>query len=373
MNIVYVFSDSPGEWNCSEWRCAIPARAINTTNAHHAALISLLDFTRGATAAEAACEAADLIVVQRNLFGPTLAAIQHWKARSKTVIADFDDAYDLMTPGNSGYRFWAQGLVGPPDRPVRINPPPLTQFKWGLRLVHAASMPSKRLADDWASHADVHLMPNFLDLPRYDVPRPEAHTGINIGWGGSLSHPQSFTGSGVLPALRRLCRARPEVRVTIIGDRRIYALLPLPEEQKIFRPWVTHAEWPRELARYDIGVAPLHGAYDERRSWIKVLEYMVMRLPWVASDGPPYHELRPYGWLVKNDASAWERVLFDMVDHLDDYRAEAQREPYLFAISQGAEGNVEKILATYAAIHERAKAPLPARSVPVPLCAQALR
>jgi glycosyltransferase involved in cell wall biosynthesis len=357
MNIVYVYADNAQEWNCSEWRCAVPARAVNRAGRHAATLLSLKDFALDTPQARAVCDPADVIVVQRNLVGPVLTAIQHWKARDKTLIADFDDAYDLMPPTNVAYRFWKEGLAARPDgREEKIDPLPMIQFKWGLRLVHAATVPSRRLADDWRVYADVHYLPNYIDLDKYQNVAPAPHEGVTIGWGGSPSHLQSFTGSSVLAALKRVCRARPQVKVVICGnDRRIFDRLPLPPEQKVLRPWVPYAEWPRQLAEFDIGLAPLFGQYDERRSWIKVLEYMVMKIPWAASDGPAYDELRPYGRLVKNLPSAWERALLDMVDRLDHYRAEAAGAPYQYAVAQAIDANVARVVEAYAEIARRAR------------------
>jgi len=360
MNIVFAYADSPAEWNSSEWRCAVPARAINQTGRHSAQVVSITDFAENLAPAQAMCAQADIIVVQRNLIGPVLSAIQHWQARDKVVIADFDDAYDLIPSNHPSYLYWGQGLRIQPQKDgraawVKIDPPPMVQFKWGLRLVHAATVPSKRLAGDWQAYAEMHHLPNFIDLEKYQNITAVTHEGLIIGWGGSTSHLQSFNGSGIMTALKRICRARRQVKVMVCGkDRRIFEQLPLPPEQKIYHPWVPYPEWPQVLAKFDIGLAPLHGPYDERRSWIKVLEYMVMKIPWVASEGPAYNELRPYGWLVKNTASAWERVLMDMVDHLDDYRAEAAREPYLFGLGQSVDENIDKVIATYAALVQRA-------------------
>lgn len=359
MDVVYVYADSPEEWNSSEWRCAIPAGAINRTGRHRATLISIDDFAWNTPKAQGVCEDADVIVVQRNLFGPVLSAIQHWKARDKTVIADFDDAYDLMPTSNANYSFWNEGKIpqrGPNGEIeyLKIDPPPLTQFKWGLRLVHAATTPSRRLSDDWRDYNQIHHLPNYIDLGKFQNVPPQEHEGVIVGWGGSVSHLQSFSKS-ILQALRRVCVARPAVKVMICGnDRRIFDRLPLPAEQKILHPWVPYEKWPKVLAKFDIGLAPLQGAYDERRSWIKVLEYMVMKIPWVASGGPAYNELRPYGWLVENTSDAWERVLLDVIDHLDEYKAEAAREPYLFGISQGIDENVGKVLDIYTTISHRA-------------------
>ena len=186
MNVVYVYADSPSEWNCSEWRCAVPARAINYTYRHHAELIHIEDFAYHSPAADQFCAAADIIVVQRNLFGPVLAAIQYWKARDKVLIADFDDAYNLMPENVVNYEFWHAGAGRDKSgRVVKIDPPPLVQFKWGLRMVHGATVASRRLVEDWASFTDVFYLPNYIDLAPYAGVTAQKENGLVIGWGGA--------------------------------------------------------------------------------------------------------------------------------------------------------------------------------------------
>jgi glycosyltransferase involved in cell wall biosynthesis len=205
--------------------------------------------------------------------------------------------------------------------------------------------------EDWHAYVPMYYLPNYIDLANYQEHAPAAHAGITLGWGGSLSHLQSFTGSGVLAALKRVCRARPQVKVVLCGsDRRIFDQLPLPTAQKVLLPWGTYAEWPARLANFDIGLAPLHGGYDERRSWIKVLEYLVMQIPWVASEGPAYAEFGLYGALVKNTPSAWEHALLERIDHLDDYRALARGAGYQAGLACGIDANIDNVVGTYAAI-----------------------
>jgi glycosyltransferase involved in cell wall biosynthesis len=360
MNIVFVFADSLADWNSSEWRCVVPTRAINRSKRNSAQMLSITEFAENLPPAQAVCRRADVIVVQRQLIGQVLQAIQHWKARDKVVIADFDDAYDLIPCDHPDYPYWVQGLSDQkqdssqaPGR--KYDPSPIVQFKWGLQLVHASTVPSKRLAGDWQAFTEIYHLPNYIDLEKYPPGPSGNEEDLIIGWGGSESHVQSYQGSGILSALKHICRARPHVKVMVCGKgRRIFEKLPLPPEQKIFQPWVPYEQWPRVLTKFDIGLAPLHGPYDERRSWIKVLEYMAMKIPWIASEGPAYAELRPYGWLVKNSASAWERLLLDMVDHIGDYRAEAARDPYLFALGQSIDENIDRVTGTYLAIAQRA-------------------
>ena len=355
MKIVYVYADKPGEWNSSEWRCAIPARSINQTGRHKAELINIQDFSANTTVARKACNDADVLVIQRKLYGPVLAAIQHWKARDKAIVVDFDNAYQLIPETHPDYAFWALGFE---DRPggeqVKLDPTPLKEFQWGLRLAHAVTVPSKRLADDWQAYANVQYLPNYIELRNYEFACAESHNGTIIGWGGSASHTDSFRGSGVFEALRNVCHVRPDVKIMICGARSVYDQLPVPEEQKIFQPWVPYTRWPQMLSSFDIGLAPLFGEYDQRRSWIKALEYMVMKIPWVASESPAYNDLRGYGWMVKNTPGAWERVLLDMVDNREAYKKEAAGEAYVFSIGQNIDENIDAVLATYASIQERA-------------------
>jgi glycosyltransferase involved in cell wall biosynthesis len=214
-------------------------------------------------------------------------------------------------------------------------------------------MPSAQLAEDWRSYTETYYLPNYMELDRYLEVIPQPHEDVIIGWGGSLSHVQSFVDSGVLTALKTVCKARPNVKVMICGDERVYQLLQVPANQKIFQPWVSYKEWPQQLAYYDIGIAPLCGAYDQRRSWIKIMEYMCMKIPWIASDGPAYHSLRSYGWLVQNKSNAWERILLDMVDNLAGHKMEALSDPFLFSLSQSIDQNVDKIIALYQSIQAK--------------------
>lgn len=361
MNIVYVYADTPAEWNCSEWRCAIPARAINKVAGHSARLVWIDDFSLNRPVAREACAAANLIVVQRNLFGRVLQAIAYWQGQGKAVIADFDDAYDLLPESIGAYHFWRRGMIpqlnGDGQITWRKLPfDPLVEFKRGLRLVHAATVPSRQLAADWQEYTDVRVLPNYLDLEKYVFVPPRPHEGIILGWGGSVSHFDSFAGSGIFQALARVVAARPNVRVMICGnDTRIFEHLPLPPERKIHHPFVPFARWPHVLATFDIGLAPLHGPYDQRRSWIKALEYMVMKIPWVGTEGAPYHDLAAYGWLVPNDPTAWEHALLTLIDHLDEYKAQAARQPYLQGLMLSVDVNVDHILATYEDIIQAAQ------------------
>jgi hypothetical protein len=353
MNIVYIYEDVPGRGVSNELRCFAPARAINRTKRHTARLLNLKDFELNPRQTDQICSTMDVIIFHCNLTESVLPAIQHWKAQNKIVVIDFDRPDDLIGSTNPDYADWydLKKSITPQDKPINqenISPITTNQFKWGLRLAHAATVPSRRLADDWREYTDVYYLPNYIDQEIFLNVKLETHEGINIGWGGGNSHLLGFMKSGVLEALHRVCVARPEVKVIIAGgNKRIFDLLLVRDYQKVLIPWVPYSQWAQILSKFDIGIAPLYGKYDERRSWISVLEFMIMKIPWMGSAGPPYFELEEYGRLIKNDPSAWENVLINIIDNLNAYKLDASRVPHLFGISQSIDENVEKIIGLY--------------------------
>ncbi len=355
MKLVYFYADSRQEWNCSEWRCAIPARAINKRAGHAAEMLHVAEFAGQTPRARAACRDADIIVVQRLLFGQVLDAIQYWRARGKAVVADFDDAYDLMPPSNPGYRYWGERMASIPGSGgqhqwIHLDRSPLDEFRRGLRLVSAATAPSRQLVADWLDVTSMFFLPNYLDLEKYTgVAKPARQYGeVVVGWGGGGSHQESLRNSGILEALGRVCQQRSNVRVVIAGaDPQTFAMVPVPEGRKTHLSWVPFQDWPKSLAQMDIGLAPLYGEYDQRRSWIKAAEYMAMRIPWVASRGVPYAELQEFGLLVENTPEAWASALLQVVDNLPSHRALAEGPGSLQAQMMGADLNAERIVMTY--------------------------
>jgi len=334
----------------------MPADAINKQGEHEAYLINTNQFTANQQEVKELLHRADIIIVERNLFGDTLTMIQYWKVRNKIIVTNFDDAYDKMHPTNRAYSFWESGEVSvttPDGKQTKdhVLPRPLTQFKWGLRMVAGIMLPSKVLVEDWKDYSKTYYVPNYFDMKAYkDIKKPKKKNKdeIIIGWGGSLSHVQSFKDSGVLKALKKICNDFPNVRVMITGDKRVFDIIDLPEDKKVFQPFVPHSEWAKSVViKYDIGLAPLCGAYDQRRSWIKPLEYMLLKIPWIASDNKSYDDIKQYGKVIENRYDVWRREIADTINNLEEYRKIAKGAPYKFAVRQSSDKNVDKIIATF--------------------------
>ena len=348
MRLTYIYPQEENLWDNLEWRCYTPARAINRNGRHTANLLPLHEFINRTPEAERICERSDVLIVYRNLWGKALSVIQHWMAHGKVVVADFDEAYPLIPPSSQDYSFWNQGEVGEVDK---ITPSPLVQFKWGLQMSHSITVSTKRLADDWKAYNQIEVIPSFLDLEKYQELETEPHDGIIFGWSGKSNQFRTLLESGVIEALKQVCMIRPWVRLLICSDFEFKPnLLDIPADQLLFQQYSGGKNWPRPLSYFDIGLVPLCSDFDQRLGSEKILEYMAMKIPWVATQSAAYHELRNCGWMVENSVGAWQRVLLDMVDHYQDYKLEASQVPYLFSLGQSIDENIQHVMGIYAKI-----------------------
>ena len=356
MIVTYIHSRNQVDQKCVQTRCTNLASAIRRTGWHQAHLLDLGSFVGNTARAQEICAESDLLVLHRYLYGPVIRALQSWKARDKKVIVDIDIALDQIPPGMDGYSFWMDGIPMQECDDVcieegeAIEPPPVEQFRMGLRLADAVSVSSTRLADDWSGYANVLHVPDYLNLDQYLTIKQDHAGEIWIGISEDGLPSSAFEETGLRPAIEAVCRKREQVRFCRVGsDLSAPIKADIPPHQLIETAIPAYDAWPRILAGFDLGLAPL-GDTGLRSGWQRVLEYMVMKVPWIGSDQSPYRELSRFGWLVQNTPDAWERGLLEVVDHLDAYRAEAAGEPFLFALGQDVNENITKILAGYASV-----------------------
>jgi len=230
---------------------------------------------------------------------------------------------------------------------------PVEQLIWGAKLCHAVATPSKILTKDWSKYIGdkAIYVPNYIELNHYLLrhrPMPNPNLTI-IGWGGSLSHYDSFKHSGVVPALIKLLNKKPNVVLCLAGGvQRISTLFirDVNPDQILVKEWVPYAQWPSILADFQIGLIPLYGPYDQRRSPIKALEYATMGIPWVGSKSKVYDEFASLGTQVDNTEDAWYKALLEMVEDLPRFRTDVDKTADLVS-KWDINNNLENIVGSY--------------------------
>jgi hypothetical protein len=353
-SVLYVGADTEQEKNCTIWNCYNPTKAINKLSNHKASCITVPEFVQNNPEVQKKVEESDIIVIERNLFQDTMTMTAYWTARNKAIIGIWDDSYDHMESTNVSFNFWEKGQIKYTDENQKeqigfMLPPPLTQFKLTLKLMKGAQVVSKTLAEDWKKYTPTYHINNYLDIDRYKDAKPlYSLDRIILLWQGSLSHHASFANSGIIGGLEKICKKYPKVMVLLGGDRRNFDLLKnIPQNQKIYSPFVPEEQYSSLIKTATIGLAPLATDYDKRRSWIKCLEYSYLKKPWIASNYPPYEELSPYGKLIENGANSWFEGLSEMIDHLPQYQEKANTISYDFACQQNIDLKIQSTLDLY--------------------------
>jgi hypothetical protein len=108
------------------------------------------------------------------------------------------------------------------------------------------------------------------------------------------------------------------------------------------------------MAEWDLGLIPLSGVYDNRRSWIKTLEFTLMGIPWIGTKAAPTEELAAYGTRVKNSSYDWKSAIYSIMDHYQEAKDKVD-SGLEFAMAQDIDKNIDKILSTYQEIYNKVK------------------
>lgn len=357
MRITYVYSDRWEEWNCSEFRAFMPARAL--ARAGHEVTLIHIDWWSKQAEMDAFDRTTDIVVLQRNAYGSILSRIMNTVMKHNVpVLLDLDDDYKHMPANMPSYAFWMRGeYIRPDNTKGYMKYIPFKQLEWASKLCSGISSPSKQILEDWRSYTEnLYWLPNYVDTKLYTQYRlkKERKPGdmIWVGWGGSASHKISFNETKVVPAIRRILSENKNVGFILAGNSdAIYAsLLHNSYRDRLKRvSWQEHSQWAQTLSSFDVGIIPLTDPYDTRRSWLKPLEYGLMGIPWVGSSNQMLWDLiSDYGIsgvCVSNKPNDWYEAIMNMVENIGD--AEKLFEHNIqWAEAQDIYANADKLAAT---------------------------
>jgi glycosyltransferase involved in cell wall biosynthesis len=148
--------------------------------------------------------------------------------------------------------------------------------------------------------------------------RPPAvpHEGIVVGWVAGIEHRLDAERLKIGQALRRLQAKHEHVRVECIGVD-----LRLPDAYR-HDDIVLFAKLPSRISGFDIGIAPLLDIpFNRARSDIKLKEYAICGVPWLASPVGPYRDLgEDEGGRLVSDGQWFEALDRLVTDHQERER-----------------------------------------------------
>jgi hypothetical protein len=310
MRIHIAYADFPHEMNTSIWRCFIPYYALLERG--HKVTISHYSVDEP--------DGIDAILIERNVFDRGLQKRMKKLKRDRVkVVVTFDDAYHLMPGYYKQKQNWTTQL--------------LDDFRHGLELASVVIAPSELLCRDYDRYCkQIKYVPNYYDKSIYHIESRQRRDGFNIFWSGT-THYHSIKDSGVLDGLGEVCCDNRNMNVVVAcPDGRVISLLErhVPHDQIVnidlskgavvsgkvdlslhsLLSWINIDHFSSIIGQFaDLGIAPLCGEYDRRRSWVKAVDFAVHGLPFLATDYEPYQGVG--ATLVDN--GNWGQALQSMV------------------------------------------------------------
>ena len=154
--------------------------------------------------------------------------------------------------------------------------PSRRRSRWAARMAEAGAGPCT-------------VIENALDAETLEIAAglrqrmPRADGAVVIAYGsGSKAHDADFATAA--PALATVLRSRPHVRLRLIGDLQLPAVLAEFADRIERLPATSYAAYLGLLAEADISLAPLEAtAFNDAKSNIKYIEAAILGLPSICS------------------------------------------------------------------------------------------
>jgi len=229
----------------------------------------------------AAGQQADAIVFQRIETRHALAAFYAMKDQfpNKPILSEIDDDIFDVAPYNP-----ASATLAPGSHLTQLA---IDQFRNSDGLI--VSTPYlKDVYSEFNEH--IYVVPNSIDVQKWDNAPKKKKTGIRIGWIGSGSHSKDLELlDKVFPAILEKNNDVSFVIASYFQED----LSALPEflknrkGVKIDNRWTPILKYPARLAGldFDIGLAPLvDNKFNRGKSNLRWLEYSALGIPSVCSD-----------------------------------------------------------------------------------------
>ncbi len=231
---------------------------------------------------------ADLVVVQM-LASPEVESIARLRrGRGRPTVFEITD--NFVAPGD-----WLAA-----DHPVRS---PLIR----ARLLHHAWLADAvQVYSPGLARMFRRVNPRVIELDPFVDPqdrRPPCEPGFVFGWGGTRSHGSDL--AAVAPAVTRFCHRHPDVSFAFMGDHRLFHehFGGIPAGQAAVRPFGTHDEYLRFVARLDVGLGPLRPTpFNAARSDYRFATYAACGTAAVLQAGPAYDRHRDRAQLFETAA-----------------------------------------------------------------------
>lgn len=142
---------------------------------------------------------------------------------------------------------------------------------------------------------------------------PPPHSMISLGWVGSSGELEDLM--LIRRYIIRILREFPRTRMVIIGNPQAYRLFDsLPENRRMYIPFVADEEFPYLLSQLDVLLVPLRNQpYNLTQPDTLLMQAGARGVPWLGSAIPSFREWMNGGVLMESTDDEWHLNLRHMV------------------------------------------------------------
>jgi glycosyltransferase involved in cell wall biosynthesis len=249
-----------------------------------------------------ACLQADVIIFQRLETEWALTTMYALRDQfpDKPILSEFDDDVFDVAAYNP-----ASEHIKPGSPTVKIS---IAQIENSDGLI----VSTPYLADVYGEYCkSVYVIPNSVEVKKWDAAPRKRKPGIRIGWIGGASHAED---------LRLLETVVPKITAISNDVRFVFSSSMVPDFLRdlpgveCVEKWSPIVKYPAHLAGldFDIGLAPLRdNKFNRAKSNLRWLEYGALGIPCVASDVGHFKETIRHGvdgFLAKTPDEMAEQV-----------------------------------------------------------------
>lgn len=129
---------------------------------------------------------------------------------------------------------------------------------------------------------EIYVVPNGIDLNRYDLTKPKRELDVNVGWAGATGHYEAL--APWLIQVAGLMDLRPNINFVSIGMKVADEFVPRYGSRALSVPWAAMEQYPAAMTLFDIAIAPAANTKFHRgKSDLRWVEASALGIPVVAN------------------------------------------------------------------------------------------
>lgn len=302
----------------------------------------------------------DIYHFQRITTPKGLAAVRSAIKTGKPVLMDLDDDLFNLFPGHPSAWYFKKGKECPRCRNAALTlqdtkcpncgneeleyQDRLDDCSKAIQEVDVITVTTPQLAKDFVGAKSIEIIPNYVNLQKFDSLTRKGDYNTVVGWAGSFTHNLDVK---IIADAIHIIEDHADVYFAIVGvDPQViednFGKLFKNRERLITMDPLSVERYPEILGAFDIGLAPiLDNKFNRAKSELKAEEYGAASVPGIYSNVAPYARYIEHGkeGFIARKPKEWKKYLRMLLED-KDLRERMAQNAYEKAASMDIRANI---------------------------------